>query len=384
MSIKDNTKPKNRIVVYDNLRGFFSLAVFNGHCLPILFPFLVETTAWSVINYTPFVLLRGAGFGVSYFFVLSGYGITKSIYDNKWGSIYWKCIRRYFRLLPVILICVSLSALSMKFGLYYLNPGILLDSGGTKFTVYYRPDINIKMILRDSFWDVFFRGSSFVSAFWTMKIEIRGSILISVIIPIIRKRAWTVKILIMLALLIACSFCSSTYYYSLLYGVILYLIIRYIEIKQIKIEVQSGRIILIIGLLFTYIIILGTAFSYDLWAFSGIGFSLVMLGMYYNKTNFITQFAEKKFVSDLGGISYGIYGIHCVVINTIGCMLINAFDKKLSIIDMLFIYAVVLTTTIFFAKIITFFDKYIKLIGSYIITCFMKGYDAGKQTDYKV
>ena len=388
MNIKDNMKQKNRIAVYDNLRGFFSLAVFNGHCIPILFPTLVGTTVWSVINYTPFVLFRGSGFGVSYFFVLSGYGITKSIYDNKWRSICWKCIRRYLRLLPVIFICVSLSALSMKLGIYYLTPGILSDSGEIKFTAYYRPDININMILRDTFWDVFFRGSSFVSPFWTMKMEIRGSILISIIVPIMRKRTLPMKVLIMLVLLFACSYCSSTYYYSLLCGVILYLIMRYIEDKQIRVNAKIGRVILIIGLFFTYMVIFWAVSPFEHWAdytcFSGIGFSLIMLGLYYDKTNFITRFSEKKIVSCLGSISYSIYGIHYIVISTIGCMLINTFDKKLSIIEMLFVYAVVLIATIFFAKVIDSFDKCITLMRHHINTYFFKDFVTRKRFDYKM
>ena len=136
-----------------------AIAVLNCHA-KVLFPVLVETSIWKAFLYTPFSMFVSGGFGVSYFFVLSSFGLWLNNYEKDWRLIVAGYVKRYFRLIPTLVMSDFVAFVLIRNGFYYLTPGYFDDTGMIKFNIFMSNSRTVLGMLKDSMWDVFVYGKS--------------------------------------------------------------------------------------------------------------------------------------------------------------------------------------------------------------------------------
>ncbi len=113
----------NRIKSIEGLRGTFAFAVFNSYTIPALFPHVIDSAIWKALFCTPLFFLKTAGFGVGYFFFVSGFGLYLLEDKKSWWRIILTILKRYFRLVPTILMCNLFCWILMRKNFYYLDSG---------------------------------------------------------------------------------------------------------------------------------------------------------------------------------------------------------------------------------------------------------------------
>ena len=175
---------RNRIAWIDTLRGLAALFVFLHHWACVFKPefvFLEDATSQFQKLYlgSIFNVITNGKVGVQFFFVCSGLLITKSMYNNRklnLSNIY----RKITSLLKIVIVGVFLSFLLYKFNLMY-NINALEKCEKLSFVkdyVYTNPTFKSAIV---DVVNTFFKSSEYNGPLWTIKHQLLGSLLISVI-----------------------------------------------------------------------------------------------------------------------------------------------------------------------------------------------------------
>lgn len=356
---------KGRIKSYEGIRGIMSIAILNCHVIPGLFPLMVKSSVWKNFCYTPLSIFVSGGFGVSYFFVLSSFGLCYSNYNKEWKLIILGCIKRYFRLLPTLMMSDLVAFILFKNRWYYLVPGNLEDTSMLRFDVYQGAVKGISNVIKDSIWDVFIYGSSYVAPFWTIKLEIRAGIIILCFILAVRNRKYIQKLIAFFSVCIGVGFLNSAYYYSTIMGAILYISYHYLCGRQNeRKKKKQSKYWLWATLIVFWLIVLWSYSSFNLKInytyFCGIGWMMLMIWLLFNKNSVVEQFLMSRPISKLGKISFQIYGLHYLVMCSFGCFLINRFHANNNILYGMITYFMVVGLTIVLAYIMNWIDSLIQ------------------------
>lgn len=305
-----------------------AIAVLNCHA-KVLFPLFVETSIGKAFLYTPFSVFASGGFGVSYFFVLSSFGFCFNNYEKDWKWIVAGYIKRYFRLVPTLLLSDFAAFILIKSGFYYLTPGYFDDTGMFQFDIFMSNGRTVSGVIKDSIWDVFVLGrSKYVAPFWTIKLEMLGGIIALVIFLMIRNRTCKYKIVTFLFVGLIIAFYGNGYYYSTLAGVILYEIFSYLGLKMKEewrkkySKYWSYATFIIFWVIAMWAIMpINQKVNYaDL---CGIAWAMLMFSLFFDQKSIMCRFLESRPLKMLGKLSFQIYGLHWGIICSVGCFLIN-------------------------------------------------------------
>lgn len=330
-----------------------AIAVLNCHA-KVLFPLLAETSIWKAFLYTPFSVLASGGFGVSYFFVLSSFGLCFNNCKKDWKLIIIGYIKRYFRLVPTLLMSDFSAFILIRSGFYYLTPGYFDDTGMIKFDTFMSNNRTVTGVIKDSVWDVFVSGKSkYVAPFWTIKLEMLGGIIAIIILLMTRNRSYKYKIVTFLFAGLLIAFYGNGYFYSTLAGVILYEIFCYIGLK---VKDEWGKRYSKYWVYATFIIF----WAIVVWAimpmnqkvnyadFCGIAWGMLMVSLFFDQNSIMCKFLESRPLKMLGKLSFQIYGLHWGVICSAGCFLINR-GYGIRIGGGIMVYLIVVAVTIVLA-----------------------------------
>ena len=176
-------KSHNRIEHIDGIRGIASIFVILCHLSCVFLPELYFLDkAHSKFDYfwlnTPLNVITNGNTAVHCFFVLSGFLITKKIYQNSKVN---SPIKEYIKFVRLIAPAILFSALLMVLGLMWhlqaatVNPTLNFVNSFNNFTP------TPSSILKDILFNTFAKGSMYVGPFWTIRFEFYGTILISAI-----------------------------------------------------------------------------------------------------------------------------------------------------------------------------------------------------------
>ncbi len=183
---------RNKTSYLDGLRGLAALGVLICHFLAVFYP--ASANGSSEISHffldivmfnSPFSFLYNGQFAVCIFFVLSGYVLTKSYFDEGDEKILIKrLIARYPRLLIPAAISIVLVYLLLKFNLYEIKELALLTSA--EKIVNYQQFFIFPNTFKYLFKNIFFTtwldepelNKMFNLVLWTMPIEFKGSLLV--------------------------------------------------------------------------------------------------------------------------------------------------------------------------------------------------------------
>lgn len=176
----------------DGLRGLAAVNVLLCHLflafIPGGFAFIYPDTTTPdamrgvvdhVIAFQPLSVLWNGQFAVCIFFVLSGYVLTKSFFENGDASVFrLRASRRYLRLGVPIFGSVMFAWLVMSLGLSHAPQAGAL-SGSTWLADFWKKPPDLLEALRDGTYGTILGGwSRFNPTLWTMKIELLGSMFV--------------------------------------------------------------------------------------------------------------------------------------------------------------------------------------------------------------
>lgn len=172
-----------RLDYLDGVRGIASIFVLLCHIACVFLPqfyFYVQAdpalrTIWLD---TPLNVITNGKFPVQWFFVLSGFLITRKIYSKREQAIV-SPVRTYVKLLEVIVPGVLLSAGLMALGGMCHIKAMELAPQLEFAATYNNFPVSLPHVLLNIFVKPFVSGCDYVGPFWTIRYEMLGSILVA-------------------------------------------------------------------------------------------------------------------------------------------------------------------------------------------------------------
>ncbi len=178
---------KQKLEYLNGLRGLAALVVVFHH---FAYVFLVWATrgagahhyaAEGVIYATPLQLLVAGNFAVCIFFILSGFVLSYAFFQTgAVAQVQGAALKRYFRLMPPILMSVLLSWAILTLGLHWNHEAAAI-TGAPWLNNFWPRAVSLGEALRYGAWDILVgngQAGLLNNALWTMKIEFFGSMLV--------------------------------------------------------------------------------------------------------------------------------------------------------------------------------------------------------------
>lgn len=190
-------KPSSRLEALDGLRGLAAVIVFAHHALVLLYGPLAGVNAhrwparpqivFEAMQRTPVAWLFNGTFAVSFFFVLSGFVLTRAMGTAPDAARVARLVTtRFLRLSPLVLLGTALS-----FGLFNISVrhlDILLPLTGNDSSAHIHPALllqhNVVIAFKQALFTIW-RGAEagdlFDPPLWSIGYELKGSLLIYLI-----------------------------------------------------------------------------------------------------------------------------------------------------------------------------------------------------------
>ena len=324
----------------DSARGIAALMVFGSH--------FIARTFQEKMNVHYFFFVFNGNDAVSFFFVLSGFVLSyKYVVIGKPLDIKQFYVSRVFRLFPAYFLIVLWSALYA-----------------------YRTELSLQTIKdlfifnKYEFWEEAFLlhfHNKFYYPGWTLTLEMVGSFLMPFYIALAIKNKRLIPWFIVAMLIVGNNLCFS---YMFAFGIVAscyYYEIIGISFGETKWFKYRYPILLASFVLFSIRQIdavspLGPSYKYlagflgiDFFTYTGIACFVFLVAILHSKG--AQRFLENKVLVYMGKISYGVYLVHVVVINTVFLYTEQYLSgpyptRSFVLITLLVIAAVVLVATV--------------------------------------
>lgn len=364
-----------KIGYLDSLRGIAALVVVFTHFSGSFFSDFIHDlhlsyrTGFESLIYTLTInnLFNGR-FAVFIFFVLSGYVLTHRFFATGDQSILSSsAIRRYFRLLPPILLSLACSFGILLVFLPLIGSLAEITDQVWLFNYFDRP-LDPMSLLRQAFWGSFFDSSPVYNmVLWTMGVEFLGSMLVFAFACLFGKtrNRWAFY-------LVAGLFLLNTYYLAFLLGMLL--ADMYAGARRKTFTIDNSAILLAIfgsglflgsydtvsfGWLYSALT-LGLGFDQDI-LFRSLGAFFILLALLNSGT--FKLLLSNKLMAFLGSISFSMYLMHMIVIGTFTTVLLLVLLDiiHLSYFESLVIAIPLSLVAILFVSYLTY--RYVDLSG---------------------
>jgi peptidoglycan/LPS O-acetylase OafA/YrhL len=325
-----------RISELDSLRGIAAFTVLINHCL-IVYPALYEllnsrdtnsSTALKYLLFSPIITIWNGHAAVILFFILSGFVLSVSHYNNSTFNYSSYLIKRIVRLYIPYFVIITISVILIN---YYLG-----KYGMDHLSARFNETWTFKINLTDYIKLLLLRGKINIvnSPLWTVIIEIEISVILPIFIIIIKKINF-IKSIILVILCIVClkivTYSKITnfipdliYIYYLqffLFGSILYKYRSKIKSLEIKNVFILAIVFIVILFFYNWEWLIVWAIKYDkqntFYAISdymiAIGCILLMT-ISISNTCSIKKILNNRITIFLGKISFSLYLIHQILI----------------------------------------------------------------------
>lgn len=314
-----------KIIYLDGLRGLAAFVVVLYHHFYGFYPKLLypsEDKMLTQLSGGPLNVFFNANFAVYIFFILSGYILTYKFFKTRdYRIIISSAARRYIRLLFPVLFSVVIAFLLMKFSLFYNKESSAITS--CCLSTYYSFNPDFFDAIYQAFAGSFFNGQvSYNIVLWTMTYELFGSFLVfglAALLNNIKKRYIFYGALIILML--------NTVYISFILGMIL------ADVSTSKADYLKyirnnffTLLALIIGLflgsfpnnrilddtLYENMVLRSPIDSVNFYHTWGAFFIMVAI----MNSRILKSFFSTRILSFLGKISFSMYVIHFIIVNS--------------------------------------------------------------------
>ncbi|WP_196895403.1 acyltransferase family protein [Aureivirga marina] len=322
----------------DALRFFLASIVVLQHL-----PVLCKNQNLPYFNDSP-IFNRGVD-SVYIFFVLSGFLIIKSIYEEKSKgdfSIKNFYVRRVLRIFPVYY-------LVMIFGLFFYN--YLLPALGIPFEVNYSIPTALAMLIffMPNVFNVMFDPGGILKVLWSLGIEEQFYLIVAPLMYFLTKKHILRTLIILASIYFIIFHLPFTQflrdyefmYFFLFFGGIIAILEEKKKMELFKKSKIFAYVIILLTLLyfFTNIFYFENVLFKNLFTSSVFSFFVFVLG--YGNIGFVVK---NKALNYLGKISYGIYMYHVIFLNFVVFLFLK-LKEKITLGDL---------TTIILINILTF------------------------------
>ena len=314
-----NSLKENRIYTLDGIRGIAVLMVIAFHYINNQIP----DGSWLIQRFgTPVALLSRVTYfgwsGVNLFFILSGFLIGTILLKNKHSRSFFKTfyIRRFFRIIPIYYILVTLFFLLTASPLY--NPQASIFEHPISAAAFYGLIQNFYMVYYNHF------GPQALTPTWSLCVEEQFYLIIPVLVYIInRKWVWLLAVFgIIIAILcrsIAANFFEgyvllSSRIDSPMIGFLLAWLHQsqsfrnWIARNMAWVWAILGGLVIICGLIYTRTD--PGIFGHTL---LGLLFGLIVIIALYSRKNVFTTLLSNTFLVETGKLSYFLYLYHQLI-----------------------------------------------------------------------
>lgn len=361
-----------KIDYLDGLRGLAALIVTIAHFFQVFYPTIFNGNVDSIhsknniesfIYNSPLNLILNANFCVCIFFVLSAYVLSIKFFKYKKREIIISsAVRRYFRLVIPIASSLIIAYLLICGDLFFLKDIIpisktdVLDRYGIKYSFF--------TVLKQAFFQVFFIDiETYNAALWTIKYEFIGSFIIFSFLFFFgksHKRKYIYAILLIVFM--------NSYYLAFILGIIL----SDLSTKSsFKINEKRAFVFFICGLFlgsYPYSEVKNTIYrvlDFNILPINSFRFHHIMGAFLLILSILLSQKIQgklsNKIIRFFGNISFSMYLIHFIVINSLSCYLFKVLIKNYS-----YHFSFLITFIISFFVILLvshLMYKYIDLVG---------------------
>jgi peptidoglycan/LPS O-acetylase OafA/YrhL len=330
---------QEKIKYLEGLRGLAALIVVTYHHFYGFFPMLLypsKNKLFSDISASPINILYNGHFAVYVFFVLSGFVLSYKFFKFKDFKILTSsAARRYIRLLPPVLFSILASYFLLSQSLFFNKEASIISK--CCLATYFSFNANIFNALYDSFISSFFiNGSPYNIVLWTIKYEMLGSFFVFAIAGLFGqlKNRFVFYIIILLLTI-------YNPYSSFVLGLMLADLLNnksfyFKKLKQKKLLMPIAIIGIFLGSYPNNRILTDTIYEPlklnlmpDMAHFyHTIAAFLILITLL--SSNFLKNVFSHKIFLFLGKISFSMYAIHFIVINSFSSFIFVALNDRFS------------------------------------------------------
>lgn len=328
---------------FDSLRGIASVSVLMAHYLAAFYPYTIfgsrggypQREAWESIIFTPpFGSLVGGPLSVWLFFMLSGYVLSYGYLGEpiRVRKLLDAIIRRPIRLGGIVLFTILLSSILWGSHLYFNDLVADLSHSKPWFASYWQGEVQLSGLLVDVITAMFKKAELYNPPFWTIRIELYGSILTFILMLAIGRLRY--RLLLFFAVFLTLWTTESEF--ARCSGLILGVIIAdLVKNHNLIIRLRARRIfsfiLLLTFLLFCYCDRLSddrftqmTVYRFvpkdsELGLYSLLAALALFLLVIIDDR--LKAFLQHPFFQFLGKISYSLYAIHFLILGSISSWL---------------------------------------------------------------
>jgi len=330
----------------DSLRGIAALIVVIAHYLAAFYPYTIfgnqggyqQHADWeNMVFYPPFGLLVAGHFAVCLFFILSGYVLSYSYLgeSKRRQKILASIIKRPIRLGGLVWLTIICGSLLWYCGLFFNGEVSDLTSSKPWLNSFWEKNFNFNAFFIDFASSAFSKGSIYNPPLWTIKIELYGSLMVYLFLLFLGNFKYRVLVAILLIILF-----RDSLYQGFWIGLLVADIIKN-QTTSIRLTNVYRYLLLIAFVYFSsypnYVNqdFLGRTIYKYLPDDKGFGGGYPMLSALFLFLLSISSDQLKKHLNlpvlqFLGGISYGLYVIHFLVIGSWSSWLFLALNSYFS------------------------------------------------------
>lgn len=331
-----------KIYFFEGVRGIAAFVVVISHFIQVFYPGLfsldpklTHNNFETNLSKSPVNLLYNGNFAVCIFFVLSGFVLSYRYFLKKENEILVEsAVKRYFRLALPVTISVLFAYTLLKLNLYYFG----YSSYITKSTMpnFYAMDANIVSALKEGLFSAFFLNEfSYNAVLWTMYYELLGSFVVFAFLALfgnVRNRI--VPYILLLTLF------WNTYFFAFILGMLLCDMhinlsgkihsifknkVSVLGILMFGIYLASFPYVDVQSTIYEIIVVEGLEINYFMMAHI-IGAFLILFAILFSDV--LQKIFEIKPLSYLGNVSFSLYLIHFIIINSVSCYIFLKLFKQ--------------------------------------------------------
>ena len=357
-----------KITSLEGIRAVACISIFLCHFTGAFIPQIQ-----SMLVQTPLNIFFSGNKMVRILFVLSGFVVSYKYFERKnYNSVPVDMMKRYWRLMPSILVVSIIICILMKFGLLYNGQAGQLSGAEEFLSIFNTMNPSWKDCIIEGGWTCLFNGANeYDEPLWIMTYEFFGSILVLAIIYISQKQP-IIRMFIYMV-----SFVSFRSYY--IYFILGMLICEIYESEQVNDYLRNNKIINNIVFLLT-LYYLSTINLDDANKESRIlfGVGLILFFETLLNSSLLEKVLGNKLMIEIGGLSYAVYLVHWPIIESFSSVLyVNLYNyNHLKVIPLIFVLSLILILIIAY-----FMHKYIENLGNPVISYISKKMEGVEKKD---
>ena len=337
-----------RLPYLESLRGVAAIFVLLNHLSCVfwnnLYTEQISATAFEKLWIkSPLNAITNGNLPVQFFFVLSGFLITRNVYTKPAGNGLRTIRKKYTGLLKLIIPGILFSFLLMRFGLMFHQKALVLDES-LSFVKYYNNFYPSLVSVPLDIGKTFVSGSDYNGPLWTMHFELLGSLFVTVIAAFVFqsvKGFWPRKLAYVLFYVPLCFI--NLNYGAFLLGALTYDLYSYLSQTEqqapalfLRLHSKSGKwILLLLGLYFATINMNTTGIWYPFHLLSrfasqirAFGVCLCLVVLMLSKK--CQSALSISFFVRLGKLSRYIYIFHWPIVLSAGCFVYLRLSGRLA------------------------------------------------------